>query len=406
MKVSYSEYDDHGRFLGPDDLFPSSGVVEFILQYGQDGLDALNEHPDEQLQQLINEMIQAGLMERSEDGTLRLTPRMQRGMQHRSFLEIFRNLKAGIRDGHESPDPGARGDRSEGTRPYQWGDPLSEVAMGETLRNAIQRLAREAAPDAPGSSGAPGAILPLRLRDDDVEVFHTESTTDTALAILIDLSGSMMRYGRHIAAKRVALGMRSLVREKFPLDTVDFIGFASIAEHLKEDDLALVMPKPITTHEWDIRIRVPLDQAELTHPHFTNLHHALRVARQRLNRRAAANKQIFLITDGQPTAHLTPAGGDPTALNDPSTTILNLIYPPSEQSTEATLAEAFQCMQAGIRIASFALIEEYHAMEWVGFIDQLTRLTRGVAFYCTAGDLGATIMESYLSGKRQKKPLG
>ncbi len=401
MKLSYSEFDDQGRFLSPDDLFPSPGLIDFILQYGEDGLEALDEHPDEQIQRLINELLQAGLLERDENGDLRLTPRMQRGMQHRSFLEIFRNLKAGIRDGHESPDPGARGDRSEGTRPYQWGDPLSEVAMGETLRNAIQRLARESQ-----ETQAAPRILPLRLHDQDVAVFHSESTTDTALAIVIDLSGSMMRYGRHIAAKRIALGMRSLVREKFPLDTVDFIGFASTAEHLKEQDLPLVMPKPITTHEWDIRVRVPLDQANLTHPHFTNLHHALRLARQKLNRSAAANKQIFLITDGQPTAHLTPAGGDPTALNDPSTTILNLIYPPSEQSTEATLNEAFNCMQAGIRIASFALIEEYHAMEWVGFIDRLTRLTRGVAFYCTAGDLGATIMESYLSGKRTKKPLG
>lgn len=401
MKVSYSEFDDHGRFLSPDDLFPSQGFIEFILQYGEDGLEALDEHPDEQIQRLIDELLQAGLLERDEDGDLQLSPRMQRGMQHRAFLEIFRDLKAGIRDGHDSPDPGTRGDRSEGTRPYQWGDPLSEVAMGETLRNAIQRLARESTEQQQRPE-----ILPLRLYDEDVAVFHTESTTDTALAIVIDLSGSMMRYGRHIAAKRVALGMHSLVREKFPLDTVDFIGFASIAEHLKEQDLPLVMPKPITTHEWDIRVRVPLDQAELTHPHFTNLHHALRMARQKLNRRAAANKQIFLITDGQPTAHLTPAGGDPTALNDPSTTILNLIYPPSEQSTEATLNEAYHCMQAGIRIASFALIEEYHAMEWIGFVDRLTRLTKGVAFYCTAGDLGATIMESYLSGKRTKKPLG
>lgn len=405
MKSVYSEFDgERGRFLSPDDLFPSPAIVEFILQYGEDGLEALDQHPDAQIEALIEEMIQAGLLERDADGRLRLTPRMQRGIQHRSFLEIFRSLKASVRDGHETPEPGSRGDRTEGTRPYQFGDPISELDLNSSLRNAIRRLAGDRPEGGPVSS-----LLPIKFADRDFELFNTESSTDTALAILIDLSGSMMRYGRHMAAKRVALGMRSLVREKFPLDTVDFIGFASVAEHLDERDLPLVMPKPITTREWEVRVRVPLDQASLTHPHFTNLHHALRLARARLSRRGAENKQIFLITDGQPTAHLSAPGAGP--LSGPGgppagETILNLIYPPSRESTEATLGEAFRCAQEGIRISSFALIEEYYGMEWVGFIDQLTRLVRGVAFYCTAGDLGATIMESYLSGKRQKKPLG
>ena len=418
MKSIYSEFDgEQGGFLSPDDLFPSPAIVEFILQYGEDGLEALDEHPDAQIEALLEEMIQAGLLERDADGTLRLTPRMQRGIQHRSFLEIFRNLKPSVRDGHETPEPGSRGDRTEGTRPYQFGDPISELDLNSSLRNAIQRLAGEkptggagAGGGAAGSTdGPPSALLPIKFMDQDFELYNTESSTDSALAILIDLSGSMMRYGRHIAAKRVALGMLSLVREKFPLDSVDFIGFASVAEHLDERDLALVMPKPITTHEWEVRVRVPLDQANLTHPHFTNLHHALRLARARLARRGADNKQIFLITDGQPTAHLSAPGAGPIAGpggHAAGETILNLIYPPSRESTEATLAEAFRCSQEGIRISSFALIEEYYGMEWVGFIDQLTRLVRGVAFYCTAGDLGATIMESYLSGKRTKKPLG
>ncbi|MBL0928385.1 MAG: VWA domain-containing protein [Phycisphaerales bacterium] len=250
-----------------------------------------------------------------------------------------------------------------------------------------------------GGGGVAGGLLPLRFRDEDLVVFNQESVADSALVVLLDLSGSMMRYGRHIAAKRVAMGMRALVRSKFPLDTVEFIGFASVAERIREADLPLVMPKPITTYDWQVRVRVPLDQAGSTHPHFTNLHHGLRMARASLARRAAANKQIFIITDGEPTAHLTEskAGGAP---------ILNLIYPPSEASATAALREAFRCQQEGIRISSFALIEEYQGSDWVSFIDQLTRLVRGVAFYCTAGDLGSTILESYLSGKRVKKPLG
>ena len=394
-KVTYSELvgDGPGKFLSPDELFPPSGLVDFIMEYGQQGLDALDQHPEQQIAQLIQDMLDAGLLERDQDGTLNMTPRMLRGMQHRSFLEIFRSLKAGVRDGHATPDPGRAGDRSEGTRPYQFGDPLSELALDQTLRRTIQRTVRER--DA--GSGLPS--LPLKFHPDDFELHNLESSTDSALCVLIDLSGSMMRYGRHIAAKRVAMGMAGMVRQKFPLDTVDFIGFASTAQHITEKDLPLVMPKPVTTREWEVRVRIPLDQAEQTHPHFTNLHHALRLARQQLSRKGAANKQIFIITDGQPTAHLS------TSKAGPGAEILNLIYPPAQSSAEATLEEAFRCYQAGIRISSFALIEEYYGMEWVGFIDQLTRLVRGVAFYCTAGDLGSTIMESYLSGKREKKPL-
>ena len=416
MKSVYSEFDgESGRFLSPDDLFPSSGIIEFLLQYGEEGLEALDAHPDEQIEALLEEMLQAGLLERDADGNLRLTPRMQRGIQHRAFLEIFRNLRPSVRDGHETPEPGSRGERSEGTRPYEFGDPISELDLNASIRNAIQRLASETPGAGTGAAagmagaGGPGGVLPIRFVDRDFELFNTESSTSSALAILIDLSGSMMRYGRHVAAKRVALGMRSLVREKFPLDTVDFIGFASVAEHLDERDLPMVMPKPITTREWEVRVRVPLDQADLTHPHFTNLHHALRLARLRLAQRGAENKQVFLITDGQPTAHLSAPGAGPIAGpagHAPGETILNLIYPPSRESSEATLNEAFRCSQEGIRISSFALIEEYHGMEWVGFVDQLTRLVKGVAFYCTAGDLGATIMESYLAGKREKRPLG
>ncbi|MDX2114920.1 MAG: hypothetical protein SFZ24_04765 [Planctomycetota bacterium] len=396
MKFTFSEFDgERGRFLSPDDLFPHPQLVEFLLQHGQDALDALPE-ASEQIQQLINEMIQAGLLEKGEGGELKLTPRMVRGMQHRAFLEIFRGLRAGVRDGHATPEAGRAGERSEGTKPYQWGDALSELALGPTMRNAMARVASERGAGAGAGGSEAGSLLPLKLRDGDFELHNVESTADSALVILIDLSGSMMRYGRHIAAKRVAMGMRALVREKFPLDTVEFVGFSSVAEPIEERDLPLVMPKPISTRAWEVRVKVPLKDAAKTHQHFTNLQHGLRLARQKLSRRGAANKQMFIITDGEPTAHLSGEHKD----------TLHLIYPPNPRTAKATLEEAFRCTQAGIRISTFALIEEYHGMEWVGFVDQFTRLVRGVAFYCTAGDLGATIMESYLAGKRQKKPLG
>jgi len=69
----------------------------------------------------------------------------------------------------------------------------------------------------------------------------------------------------------------------------------------------------------------------------------------------------------------------------------------------ATLKEALMCMRAGIRIATFALIEDYYGMDWVEFVDQMTRLSKGVAFYCASGDLANCVMESYLSGRRKRR---
>ncbi len=392
MRYAYEEFQgDLGRFRSPDELFPHPQLVEFLIEYGQEALDALPEM-DEQAQRLVQDLIDAGLLERDEQGRLSITPRMTRGMQDRALLEIFQQMRAGVKEGRQTREPGRAGERLDGTRPYQFGDPVSELALSETLRSAIRRAAGEAR-----ERSEEARAFPIRLERDDLEVHHLESTTDCATCVLIDLSGSMSRYGRHVAAKKVAMGLRALIGRRFPNDTVDFIGFASVAAPLSERDLPLATPKPITTREWQVRVRVPLDQAETTHPHLTNLQHALRLARRTLARRGAANKQIFIITDGEPTAHLS---------GSPEHPILNLMYPPSPTTAEATLQEALRCAQAGHRIASFALIEDYYAMDWVGFIDQLTRLVRGQAFYCVSGELGAAVFESYLDGRRRKKSLG
>lgn len=391
MKFSYGQPGDDHQFLGPDDLFPTPGLLNFILQYGQDGLDALESNPDEQLQQLLEQLIEAGLIERDEGGNLKLTPRMVQGLQHTALLEIFRDLRAGVKDGHVAPAQGKVGERSDGTKPYQYGDPVSEIAVIETVREALRR-------GGPALQSRESGVA-IDLREADFVLHNVEAVSDCATVLLLDLSGSMARYGRHIAAKRIAMGMKSLVAQRFPMDTVDVIGFASIAEPIAPKDLPLIMPKPITTRQYEIRVRVPLEQANLTHPHFTNLQHGLQLARQTLARRGAANKQIFIITDGEPTAHLTQS-------KEGIGQTLNLIYPPDPVSTQATLQEALRCQQLGIRMSTFALIEEYHTMEWVGFVEQFTRLTRGVAYYCAAGDLSATIMESYLSGKKRKQALG
>jgi len=400
MDFQYGPFDGV-PFQGPDALFPDSRVMNFIMQHGEQALDAMAQIDDPDEQAFIEAMIDAGLLEEYEDEQgnrrLRMTPRMVKGLQHRALMQIFEGMRPGHKDGHPVESPGRTTERSEGTRPYQFGDPLGELELGQTMRNAMARQIAEAS--RAGGTGA-GLQLPLRIGPQDFELHNTDTTADCATAVLIDLSGSMMRYGRYMQAKRVAMGMAAMIREKFPLDTIDFVGFYTLAKPMNEQDVVLTMPKPVTIHDYQVRLRVPLDQAYANEDkiplHFTNLQLGLRTARQQLAKRGAANKQIFVITDGQPTAHAQPS---PTGDGE----MLYLLYPPTQETAEITLTEAIKCQQAGIRIATFALIEDYYGMDWVGFVDQLTRLTRGTAFYCTSDDLSSTVVESYLKGKKTKQ---
>ena len=137
---------------------------------------------------------------------------------------------------------------------------------------------------------------------------------------------------------------------------------------------------------------VPLTEIAQAPQHFTNLQIGLMTARRILARRGGANKQVFIITDGQPTAHIE---GDQ----------VHLLYPPEEATALATLTEAMMLSRQGVRFATFALIEDYFYMDWINFVEHLTKLTKGVAFYCTSGNLANCIMESYLSGRKTKTYL-
>jgi len=365
-------------------------VMDFILQYGDQALDAMDHVEGDEEQEYIEQLIQAGLLERDEQsGKLKMTPRMLRGIEHRALLEIFEGMKDGRREGHDVVTTGRSDERTEGTKSYTFGDKLSEIDLGATMRNVLRRHQPSI------ESGQ--FSLPMKINANDFELHQTEGQTDVALCILLDMSGSMMRYGRFYKAKRVALGMQAMMRSKFPQDTVDFVGFYSLAERIDEMQLPLVMPKPVSIYDSQVRLRVPLDQAIANQQrlplHFTNLQMGLRLARQTLARRGAENKMIFVITDGQPTAHVEPCE---------TGEMLYLLYPPTEKTSTITLHEALRCQQMGMNIATFALIEDYWGMDWVGFVDQMTRLTRGTAFYCSSDDLSSTVIESYLAGRRRK----
>ena len=400
MKYAYGEFDGE-EFPTPDSLFDYDQIMDFILEYGDKAMEALNNMTPADAE-ILEKMMKEGMLDKVA-GRFRLTPRAINQMQRKALMEVFANLPRGSRESHPTANPGAGAERLEGTKRYQYGDPISELDLNATLRNAMARTA-EARKKADAERGREGeeergenekmekdalANMAIQISERDLELHHVEGATSVALCILIDMSGSMMRYGRFLSAKKVAMALSALVRQRYPQDTVDIVGFYSTATRVREEQLPLLMPKQISTHDYMINVKVPLDQAHRTHEHFTNLQLGMQMGRRILGARQAEQKLMFVITDGQPTAH---AEGN----------MLYLQYPPTRTTAMATLKEALLCMRAGIRVASFALIEDYYGMEWVEFVDQLTRLCKGVAFYCASGDLASCVMESYLSGKKKK----
>lgn len=386
MKYFYGEYDGQ-EFPTPDKLFNLNQLMQFILQYGEQALKAIEQMmrdgQDPEKSDLLEQMIKDGLLDKDGKGKLRLTPRAINRMQQKALMEVFSNLRTGQREGHEKISSGLGGQRIEGTKPYQYGDPVSELDIHQTLHNALSRHGL------PPKSQIENRKSKIHFDEKDFELHLHEGVTSCSTVVLLDMSGSMMRYGRFLAAKKVALAMQALVRGRFPQDTLDFIGFYSGAARIPEMLLPLAMPKPVTIYDYQVRLKVPLNQIDKAPQHFTNLHMGLQMARRLLRKRTSENKQIFIITDGQPTAHVE---GD----------FVYLLYPPDPRSTVATLKEAVLTVREGARISTFALIEDYWGMDWVGFVDQLTKLTKGVAFYTSSAELSSCIMESYLSGRRKK----
>jgi uncharacterized protein with von Willebrand factor type A (vWA) domain len=383
MKYFYGEFDGE-EFPSQDKLFGFDQLMEFIMEYGDQAMKALEQmmkDPKNQEQSdLLEQMLKDGMLDKDGKGKLRLTPRSISKMQQKALMEVFANLRMGQRDGHEKITAGANGERLDGTKPYQFGDPVSELDLHQTLHNA---LTRHGVP-AKGESKAK-----IKFDENDFELHLHEGTTSCSTVVLLDMSGSMMRYGRFHSAKKVAMAMQALIRQRFPQDSIDFVGFYSGAAKINEISLPLAMPKPVTVYDYQVRLKVPIPQLDKAPQHFTNLHMGLQLARRILRKRPSENKQIFIITDGQPTAHVD---GD----------FVYLLYPPDARSTVATLKEAVLAVKEGCRVSTFALIEDYEGMEWVSFVEQLTKLTKGVAFYTSSGELASCIVESYLSGRKKK----
>ena len=316
-----------------------------------------------ELQKLSRRLEEAGIAEQRE-GRLELTPKGLRHIGQRALEDLFKHLSKDRLGGHGLARIGTGHERAEDTKAYELGDQFN-LHIARTMRNALSRQVAEGELVAGGRPGdRPAVRFPVRLSPDDFEVERTEQQTQCATVLLVDLSLSMPLRDNFLAAKKVALAMHALISGQFPRDYLGIIGFSEMAREIKPEELPVV--------SWD-------------YVYGTNMQHALLLAR-RLLARHHGTRQIVMITDGEPTAHLLEDGE------------VFFSYPPMPATVEATLQEVLRCSREGIRINTFALDATGHLRH---FVEKLTQLNRGRAFFTTPDTLGDYVLVDFIENRRQ-----
>ena len=303
----------------------------------------------DQLKQFLEVLEDAGYI-RKKGNSWELTPRGTRKIGQRALGEIYSSLKKDSFGKHEIRDSGTGGDRTDQTKKYEFGDPFY-LDIQKTIMNSMYR-------EGPG--------VPIHLKPEDFEVARTELLTQTATVIMLDLSWSMALRGSFQAAKKVALALNNLISSQYQRDSLYIIGFSAYARELKADELPYV--------RWDESVLG------------TNMHHALMIAQKLLAKHTAGTRQIIMISDGEPTAHLEKGRS-------------YFAYPPSPITIRETLKEVKRCTTKNITINTFMLDRNYYLKE---FVNQVARLNKGRVFYTTPDKLGEYILVDYVASKKKK----
>jgi uncharacterized protein with von Willebrand factor type A (vWA) domain len=314
--------------------------------------ELLGEEASETLKQLKDflEILEEAGYIRRKGNQWELTPRGVRKIGEKALGEIYAQLKKSNYGKHQQRDNGQGGERADETKAYEFGDPF-HLHLEETIMNGI---ARE------------GPQVPVRLQKDDFQIYKSETLTTTATVLMLDLSWSMALRGSFQAAKKVALALHNLIRTQFPKDRLYLIGFSAYARELKPDELPYV--------RWDESVLG------------TNMHHALMLAQKMLAKHTAGTKQVIMISDGEPTAHLEHGRS-------------YFAYPPSPITIRETLKEVRRCTQKGIVINTFMLDRNYYLKE---FVNQIAKMNKGRVFYTTPERLGQYILVDYVAQKRKR----
>ena len=300
---------------------------------------------------LLNKIDQAmrssGLLRRSTDGSLKLSPQAMRRLG-KSLLDDA--------TAHLSPRSGSRDSRLNGlsveqtgsTRPYEYGD-TQPWDVTRTLTNAIQRTA--------------GSAEPLKLTVEDIEVVETEQRTQNAVALLVDTSYSMAAEGRWVPMKQTALALHHLISTRFRGDELALITFGRYAMSTDIEELTALPP---------------------VQEQGTNLHHALLLAERFFARHPTMQPTLLIVTDGEPTAHLQSDGS--AWFN----------WPTDQYTMYSTVTQLDKVTKRGTRTTFFRLGSD-PGLE--NFLNQLADRVDGRVVAPDLDGLGAAVVNEYLNSR-------
>ena len=305
----------------------------------------------DKLSKLVQELEREGLI-RQKEGKLEVTPKGMRQIGSKALRDLFSRLAKDKLGQHQISPIGQGHERTYDTKPYEYGDPFN-LDLHRTIRNALNRS---------------GQGTPVRLSPDDFEIERTEHLTRSATVLMLDASYSMYRDDRWGPAKKVAVALQSLISSMYPRDYLGILMFGHVAWEIKADEL--------------VEATIPGMQG-------TNMHHALGLARKMLARQNG-NKQIIMITDGEPTAHITPYGEAWFTYFDG--------YEAQQLTVEATLREAVRCAKENIRINTFMLDADVYLRR---FVEQMSSLNGGRAFLTSSDNLGDYLLVDFLEHKKK-----
>ena len=306
----------------------------------------------DRLAELTRMLEESGLIENKE-GRLELTPRGMRAIGSNALRDLFTKLTKEHVGQHQLHQFGQGHERTYQTKPYEFGDPF-QLDLHRTIRNALRRT---------------GTGTPVELHPDDFEIERTEHLTRASTVLMLDLSMSMPMRDNFLPAKKVAMALHHLISTQFPRDYLGLISFSETARVFAPEELPEV--------SWDFA-------------YGTNMHHGFTLARQLLAKQTG-QKQIIMITDGEPTAHITPQGD------------VYFNYPPVRETVEATLREVVRCTKDQIRINTFVL-DATTALQ--AFIEQMTQINGGRAIYTTNDALGDYVLVDFLERRRRMTRRG
>ncbi len=350
-------------------------LAEFAEPGDMQQLSALQQ----QIQDYIREAAERQGIEFTRDG-YQLTPKAFRLFQSRLLEEIFSHLEAARRGRHSGPITGEGAVEIPKTKPYEFGDSATHMDIPQSMINAMlrQRYSR--------LSGDP-----VRMQPGDIEIHHTRNTPKCATAVVMDMSGSMRHGGQYINVKRMAIALDGLIRSEYPGDYLQFIEMATFAKPRHISEIPGLMPRPVTIYDPVVQLRADLSDPKISEmdipPHFTNIQHGLQLARQFLAAQDTPNRQIILITDGLPTAHLEDQH-------------LFLLYPPNAHTEECTMREAARCAREQITINVFLLPNWGQTEDDVQFAHRMVERTHGRVFFSGGRDLDRFVIWDYVNNRR------